>query len=345
MSPVAHDPSDAREAALAWCLRVADGPLSLAEQTEFEAWLSVDRRHAALYDQAVTLWQGVGDQASDPDMIVLRGAALESVRRASSGQWVRAPRLPILAVAAALMAAIALGVWSYNAPRVYETGIGERRVVALSDGSRLSLDADTAVQVRYRRERRDLVLQRGRAKFLVAKDPMRPFAVAAGGQVVVAVGTQFSVERVGTEVRVVLFEGKVAVLADRAGEGRLTPVRVGPTAAPADQVLKPGGELVLTGTHAAAQLMVADLGRSQAWEGGQLIFTDEPLAQAVERVNRYAEQPIVVADGAAGRVLINGVFTAGDTQAFVEGVTEAFPIQARADDGRTLLSYEQKTAR
>jgi transmembrane sensor len=218
-------------------------------------------------------------------------------------------------------------------------------VVALSDGSRLSLDADTAVQVRYRRERRDLVLQRGRARFLVAKDPMRPFAVAAGGRVVVAVGTQFSVERVGTQVRVVLFEGKVAVLSDRAGGGGLTPVQVGPTAAPADQVLKPGGELVLTGTGAAAQLVAADLGRSQAWEGGQLVFADEPLAQAVERVNRYADQPVVVADAAAGQVLINGVFTAGDTRAFVEGVTEAFPVHARSEDGRTLLSYGQKTVR
>jgi transmembrane sensor len=194
------------------------------------------------------------------------------------------------------------------------------------------------------------VLEQGRARFWVAKDALRPFTVRADGRVVVATGTQFSVERIGGQVRVILYEGKVAVLAERSGGRPPEPVRVGPGRAPAEQLLKPGGELVLTPnttTVAAptAQLTPADLGRSLAWEGGQLVFSDEPLARAVERVNRYAEHPVVLADSAAGGVLVNGVFTADDTTAFVEGVTEAYPLDARESQGATVISYDRSTDR
>lgn len=56
----------------------------------------------------------------------------------------------------------------------YQTGVG-RRVVALADGSMLSLDASTRVDVRYLGDRRELWLRSGRAKFVVAKDPLRLF--------------------------------------------------------------------------------------------------------------------------------------------------------------------------
>src|SRR3546814_14684556 len=44
------------------------------------------------------------------------------------------------------------------------------------------------------------------------KDPLRPFSVAAAGKIVVATGTEFSVELLGRETRVILYEGHVAVL-------------------------------------------------------------------------------------------------------------------------------------
>src|SRR3546814_12464145 len=40
----------------------------------------------------------------------------------------------------------------------------------------------------------------------------RPFSVAAAGKIVVATGTEFSVELLGRETRVILYEGHVAVL-------------------------------------------------------------------------------------------------------------------------------------
>ncbi len=334
------------QGAAAWCLLLAERPLSAAEQARFESWLAADPAHAARFDDAVMLWRAVGEQAPEPEMIVLRGAALDNLRRANRLRWARdwgrRPRAAG-AIAAVLVAAVALGLWQVNAPRVYATDIGERQVAVLSDGSKLSLDADTRVKVRYAGDRRELTLVRGRALFSVAKDPKRPFTVAADGKVVRATGTEFSVERLGGQVRVILYEGRVAVLADQA-RGEPQPVRLGLERKPAEQALRPGGELVLSAGEPAALIANADMGRSLAWEGGQLVFSDEPLSRAVERMNRYADKPIALADAEVGGVLINGVFTAGDTEAFVEGVTAVFPVRARqGPDGVTLAYYRSST--
>lgn len=337
---------EAREPAVAWCLQVANGPLTADEQAAFQAWLREDPRHQVRFDEAVAIWQAAEDQAFSADMIGLRAQALDSLRQANRRRWRRGPGVRAFAAMAAAVVVVCAGVWLHWAPDVYATGIGERQVVALEDGSKVSLDADTEVRVRYVGDRRELWLERGRASFTVAHDPLRPFSVEAAGKTVVATGTRFSVERLGREVRVVLFEGRVVVLEDRPDHnGAPTPVRIAGTAPAAEQGLRPGGELVIATETGAASLVEADMGRSLAWEGGELVFADEPLARAIARVNRYADQPVTVGDAAAGQVRISGVFNAGDVPAFVEGVTAAFPVEARTTATGVVLSHENSADR
>jgi transmembrane sensor len=90
--------------------------------------------------------------------------------------------------AVALVAVIAFGIYLAEClPTYYKTDIGERRVVALPDGSRISMDSDTRVQVEYGKNARAITLDRGRSRFDVAHDTSRPFTVTAGHQTVVAV--------------------------------------------------------------------------------------------------------------------------------------------------------------
>src|SRR3546814_20751384 len=103
-------------------------------------------------------------------------------------------------------------IWRTQQPQVYATGLGERRVVMLDDDSRLSLDANTRVRVKYSRAGRQLWLDEGRARFEVAKDPLRPFSVAAAGKNGVATGTGFSVDLPRRETTGILFEGLLRVL-------------------------------------------------------------------------------------------------------------------------------------
>jgi transmembrane sensor len=156
---------------------------------------------------------------------------------------------------------------------------------------------------------------------------------------VVASGTQFSVELVQSQVRVVLYAGHVSVLSQGADQAAPAPLKLAAQSTPADEALAPGRELIANVAAPVAAVARVDPGRSQSWEGGQLVFDNEPLSLAVARVNRYTKEPLSVGDAKAGAVAVNGVFTGGDVQAFIEGVTAVAPVRmARRGDDKVFVS-------
>ncbi|MDZ3833385.1 MAG: FecR domain-containing protein [Sphingopyxis sp.] len=342
-------PHAMEEEAAEWCWRIADRSLSEDEQKAFDAWVRADTRHQHLFDDMVAVWKGTDTIAEMPGFLSLRAKALTTMENARArndpepvahgGRW----HAGAWATAAALILVVG-GVWSVSGgPDVYDTGIGERRVVRLDDGSRISLDASSQVSVAYSGDRRSLILDRGRAKFEVAKDPLRPFTVTAGKRAVVATGTAFSVELLHDEMRVLLYEGAVAVIPQPSSRAIASPEAAG---TPGRQ-LTPGQELVADLSSGATKVVHAEVGRSLSWEGGRLDFVDEPLESAIERINRYADTPIALGDAAAGDHLVNGVFDAGDPGSFVKGVTSLFPLAARRANGKIVLvstdsSFPQK---
>ncbi|WP_337187629.1 FecR domain-containing protein [Phenylobacterium sp.] len=328
------------ERAALWAARLADGQVPQDQQREFQAWLDADPAHEVALFEIIGSWEAVEHYAASAEVMALREAALASARRSFHRHTRRGiPRRSVLGlIAATLVLAVVgaggLGMWL--TPRAYETAVGERRVVVLADGSKVSLDAATVVKVRYTGEKRRLWLERGRAKFDVARDPLRPFSVTAANEMVVATGTAFSVELLRDQVRVVLYEGHVMVL-DREGGGARRTVAVGPRRVPADQLLAPGRELILPAVApaqapavvAAAVVGPTDPVRSLSWEAGQLVFEDEPLGVVVQRMNRYADRPLAVGDQTAANVRVSGVFRAGDTTALLQGLAAAFELEAR----------------
>lgn len=330
----------AREAAAGWCTRIAEGPLGPGEREAFQAWMDSDPEYPALFERTVIAWQALEAQANEPEMIMMRGEALEGVRRANHRRWDRGfgHWRPLAALAASLILFLAAGLWWLYTPISYQTGVGERRVVALSDGSSISLDGASRVDVRYDGGARRLWLVSGRAKFSVAHDPLRPFSVRAGDRMVVATGTQFSVEALADQVRVVLYEGRVSVFDTSQPEPRPMAVTNGRQRIPADRALLPGRELVLSTGAPRAVLAQVDAGRSLAWEAGLMQFNEEPLGIAVERMNRYSAVKLRAGDEAAAATPISGQFVGSDADAFVEGVTAVFPLRAsREPDGDIVL--------
>lgn len=329
-APVANEKME--EAAL-WCIQLSEGTLDEDEWAEFETWLA-NPGHAALFQDAIAVWQASGAIGDRPRIISLRTEALTEFRNASRRRWLTASRRMWwpLGYAAALLLSLGTGAyWYVNQPSRYETGIGERQVAMLDDGSRVSIDAVTAMTVRMKDEARQVELIEGRAKFDVAKDPLRPFTVTAGDKLIAAVGTSFSVEMIDGEVRVILYEGQVEIR-DRSDSAR--------SAAAASQrlLMTPGSEFIGTaGSTKAAQITRPDLSQSLSWEQGLINFDQEPLARAVERMNRYATKRIVLADPGIGGIAVDGVYKAGDVDAFVEGIVALHPVRQRRGNGEIIL--------
>lgn len=339
---------DIEDIAIGWALRHADGTMGLDDIEDFAAWLRENPEHGRAFDAAMATWAMFDKPRFEPEILALRNEALGALHDAQrrGRRWRIAHPARLALMAASLVLATAAGLYVWLGPHRYETATGERRVVALADGSILSLDAQSSVTVDYRADGRHLTLEKGRATFTVAKDPLHPFSVFSHGSMVVATGTQFGVEWLGGETRVVLYEGHVAIL--RKEEGHLVPGLLAPRegGAPADTMLVPGREAVVPEDTGAVRLHVLDDPRAQrAWEQGQIDVADEPLGIVVARMNRYLPGPHLLVAGDAADIRISGLFNPGDLEAFVSGVTQIAPLVAQQQgDGSFCLRRQRNSS-
>lgn len=310
-----------------WRIRLAEDD----ERTpvEFEHWLT-DPENRAAWQQVWHSWEILGDLAQAPAMLGARDAAIADAERArkSLAGPARTRRWAGLAAAMVLIGLAGYGsyVW-LNKPDDYSTAVGERRVITLADGSKLSLDTDSEVTVRYRPHERALHLLKGQARFDVAHDKTRPFYVVAGSQKVIATGTAFNIDMANQKVLVTLIEGRVVVV--DASTDTSMGVGAGRT------VLKSGQQLAW-GSGGRPEVSRANIARATAWTSGQIVFDDEPLTSVADRVNRYGGPQVVILDPAVGAMKISGVLNAGDTLGFVEIVTHYLPVQASSEGPNTI---------
>jgi len=347
------------EQAAAWRARLAES--ADLHAGEFSSWLAQDLRNREAWRCVQAPWDLLGQQATAPGVIRLRRAALAHAHVAmrSNCLWPKRFRRPALlaAAAAGLLAAGAILFWQQYSADVFRTGFGERRLVTLSDGSQITLDSRSEVRVRYTADSRSLALIRGQAQFDVAHDVTRPFSVTADGHKVVATGTAFDVDLLGPKLLVTLLKGHVVVLpqsaptipwvphATPAGAGSATPAGAESLAASAagdamDRIyLDPGEQLVMS-SGALPQVTRVDIDRITAWERGEIVFDNEPLASVVQRMNRYGPRHIIIGDDRAASLRISGVFHEGDVDGFVSTIAAYLAVSAHErPDGAVVLTY------
>nr|WP_276207976.1 FecR domain-containing protein [Sphingomonas pseudosanguinis] len=141
-------------------------------------------------------------------------------------------------------------------PYSVETAAGERRVVALGDGTRIEMSGGTRLTLDHHDDR-VAALDRGQALFTVRHDAAHPFTLTAGGVAVRDLGTVFDVARDGPRLAVQVASGSVMVQPDRdritltPGQTLLTDEASGHavrgTVAPADVGGWRQGRIALTG--------------------------------------------------------------------------------------------------
>jgi transmembrane sensor len=314
------------------------GEWSAADQSALERRIAGDREYAAAYARAQESWAALDTHAESAEVMRYREEAIAYARRSNGRRWFKAhtdARRSWRTAAAGVGVALLLGVaWQLSpygyAPGQYLTVIGEQKVVDLEDHSRIVLDAATRLRVRFTPDARIVELQDGQAQFSVAKDPTRPFKVKAGGQIIVAVGTEFTVEYVDSQVHVAMMEGKVAVVPTAA------PSSVSADASGEGISLIAGEELHVSRDGRSIVTPKADLEAATAWRKGKVIIRSEPLRDAVQRMNRYSRLQIRIDDAALAAKQISGVFEAGDTQGFLNAIQRYLPVEADYADSRTV---------
>lgn len=188
------------------------------------------------------------------------------------------------------------------------TGRGQRQRFTLADGSQLSLNADSAVDVRFDEQQRRVVLRRGELLIQVAPDPRRPLQVETREGGVRALGTRFMVAQQLSGSRVVVLQHSVQATLN---DGTTQVLREGNSA-----LLQPGRILALQGNQAYR----AD------WLSGRLNVLDDPLSQVVDALRPYARGFVRVAPEVRD-LRVQGVFPLDEPQRAFAALAETLPIR------------------
>jgi transmembrane sensor len=305
------------DAASEWVAKIDRG-LEEDENTALEQWLGADKRCRGALARAQAVWRNL-DRAQ-----VFRIA--DEARRAPP--VVESRRMPAGAYCAAALAVIAfVGIWFVHTRNQLSTTVGEIRQVPLNDGSRVTLNTGSRIDVEYEPQARIVRLESGEALFEVAKDPQRPFVVQAGNIRVRAVGTAFLVRRRSDEdVDVTVTKGTVDVWYE--------------TQRPESTVrLKAGTATSLRGKAIAPPqaLTALQIERAIDWKSGIVDLGGRTLGEAAAEINRYNRRPVVITDARLAAQTLVGNVSTSDPVAFAEAAAAMFDARVRNEADRIIL--------
>lgn len=327
------------QAAEAWeTFHGADGA-SASDHREFGEWMRRSPEHVEAYlriSRTMHTLQSPGIRWPDtPAETLIREAREHTDRRVTNlredlpaqphSSQRRFSRVSLaFSFAATLLAAIGVAWFVLMSPQTFETRFGEQRFVRLDDGSGVTLNTASRIEVELTRGHRYIHLTKGEALFNVAHDPARPLDVYTGKTILRALGTRFDVDVRPNRTTVTVLEGVVSLT---HGAGEALPQGNTPLLRAADRVVidssGPG-----TAEHGVR------LDEATAWTQQKLVFKARPLGEVAEEFNRYNRERIIIESPALRSQAITGVFKADDPTSFLTFLSNLPGVTVR-DDGNS----------
>ncbi|MDB5393475.1 MAG: transcriptional regulator [Rhodospirillales bacterium] len=315
--------------AVLWHARLRQDASAESTWIEFAVWLEADNDNRAAFDLVEDLYFAL--EEAEPHLTPMIDIVRDS-SVVSFGAWrtARPFLVRIGALGLGLMAASLLVVIGVRSGDVggradhYATGIGEKRTVALADGSTIEMNTDSAIMVVFGQGQRKVALEHGEAVFRVGKDPSRPFLVTVGDRDVRDVGTVFNILSDSGRIVVTVADGKIAVSPHDAADLAARPTAVG---------LVAGDQLTIQAGHADAVRRI-DPAIAMAWREGYLTYKEAPLSLVVSDLNRYFPNRIVLQDSDTGLRRFSGALKVDNEEAVISRLTQLLPLLAdRSGDG------------
>ncbi|WP_260396813.1 FecR domain-containing protein [Variovorax sp. KBW07] len=311
----ADGPVDARlvDEAAQWLARMHAGHFTEADAQRCERWRNQSPDHQRVWQSAEQLSRKFGAVPPAVGMPVLDRGRATANRRA------------LLRTVAVLLAAPSVAWIGYRAVpwqtlgAEYRTATGERRDIVLDDGSRISINTATAIDVAFDATRRLVRQREGEILIETASDPSpgphRPFLVETPEGRLQALGTRFIVRRDEGHSRLTVLAGAVEVRPSRAPD--------------ASVVVSAGQQLAFT-ADAVGAVSPASTG-ADAWAQGVLYAQEMRLGDFIAELARY-RSGVLRCDPAIADLRVSGAFQLDNTDRILDILAQTLPVRV---DSRT----------
>ena len=307
-------------------MRVEDDPTK-EDLKALSAWLKQSDTHQSVFEELSALWGNLDALKALPDYAESNDTK-EALNHSSSffSNW----RKSFFAIAASTLICVGLASYLFlfqhqEVNASYVTKTGKQRDIDLPDGSVITLNSGTAIDVNFEQDVRNIYLKKGEAFFQVAPDKSRPFSVQTKNGVVTAVGTAFTVRVQDENMDVLVTEGKIALTATddflqtpkkNSADNKLTNLHASTLVE-----LTAGQNVVFNQQVEEIKTMRPDEAEKKLdWRDGVLVFKGESLEQVIADVSRYTEMHIEIAGDDLKTQPIAGYFKVGETEALFDAL-------------------------
>lgn len=316
------------------------GAMSEADTDALAEWLSIDSSHSKALLEMADLLDNMAALSQLSEVIPLDTLSVPDQREQTGLRKYFKPR-PVNAfsiiVLLALISVLSVIMLPESGTEQFlsaQTSVGELKTVTLPDKTKVTLNTDSQIDLKFNEQQRKVILIRGEAHFVVEPDKKRPFLVAIGDKIVEAVGTVFNVKTKGRQIEVTVTEGIVTITsADRPDNNVSTLRSVNPdtNGKRAQSVINvaAGHVAILTSDDEMMEsLDPLSIEKKLAWQKGMIVFEGETLEQVVEEISRYTTTTFIISDKEARHIRVGGYFEIGDIDKMLDILEHGFSISA-----------------
>lgn len=306
-SSAAHFSPTILQQAMEWQVTLWSGEVSAQERDAFEYWLHANPLHELAWQKVQHINHQLG-QVPDPiaSRVLRQTAAVDQQRRQLLLGMSTFACLGILGFGASQTPQ-----WQIAAAD-YRTSRGERRELALPDGTQLMLNTASAVDVKFTAASRRLILRRGEIQIITGADKnagtARPLWVETPAGVVRPIGTQFTLRQFDRAVAVQVAQGAVELLPTQ-GQG----VRVD------------AGQATEFDRFSVGAMQPASQANS-GWTRGLLIAEQQRLGDFIAELDRY-HSGVLRCDPAVAHLVVSGVYPLKDTRSILRALEQVLPVR------------------
>jgi len=242
-----------------------------------------------------------------------------------------------LAVAASISLVILFSLyWLFNpAPERYETGFQETETILLSDGSEVTLNANTKVRVAINPEKnqpREVWLE-GEAYFHVKhldenKTVKRPnlskFVVHTTNFDIEVLGTTFNASSRPTESEVLLKEGSIKIVCSRIGH---------------PETLESGDQLALSQEDNEYRIKKLKDTVEPAWRENLFVFVNTPLKKVAAEIENYYGKEVVFSEASLAEKIFTAKVSRENLPMLLNAIETSFGVDIVAEKEKILIQY------
>lgn len=311
-----------KEQASHWVSVEIDGE-NLKTNEEFNRWINENIEHKIAFEEEKRFISEI--KALPKDFLEeLKNEVKKNREIQNTKKRFKSTFLPLMAACFLAILYVSLFVEFPKYSKKYLATNKIQNDIILPDNSKISLDANTTIKIKYYKNKRVVDLSRGKAIFEVASNLEQPFIIQTDRINVKVLGTKFEVVNFDEIIQINVLEGKVSVSKAKEDNKALSIVTKGQSLQ-----LDKNANLISQKSVNVAKLL--------QWREGKYSFQQTKLKEILDEFSKHIDVNVTFEKENAKNYPISGNFDVKHFDDFLKVLPMIHPLKVVKIEGKIVI--------